>query len=316
MQLWRTLMTAWTFDDIPDQTGRTAIVTGANTGIGYEAARMLALKGAAVVLACRNPEKGQAAVTRILAEEPAGSAVLALLDLADLDSVASFARDFAATHSRLDLLINNAGVMVPPLGRTRQGFELQLGTNHLGHFALTGRLMPLVLGTPAARVAVVSSSAQRRGKIDFDDLNWERRPYRAWSAYGQSKLANMLFALELARRLSAAGSEVRATVSHPGWTDTDLQRTTGPVRLLNPLFGMKPADGALTTLRAATDPAAANGSYWGPSGLFEMKGPPVLARISADAQDAAVSARLWAVSETLTGVSFPLAGRALPKAAD
>lgn len=299
-------MRTWTFHDIPDQTGRRAIVTGANTGIGLETARMLALKGADVVLACRNADKGAAAVARIQAEQPAGRASLALLDLADLDSVATFAADFAATHGRLDLLINNAGVMVPPLGRTKQGFELQFGTNHLGHFALTGRLLPLLLGRAGARVVVVASTAQRRGRIDFEDLNWEQRAYDAWSAYGQSKLANMIFALELARRLLAARSAVRSTAAHPGWTATDLQRTSGIARLLNPLFAMKPADGALPTLRAATDPAAANGSYWGPSGLFEISGPPAAARILDRARDEQVAARLWAVSEELTGVVFPL----------
>ena len=300
-------MTAWTFNDIPDQTGRTAIVTGANTGLGLETARMLALKGADVVLACRNLDKGQAALAQILADRPAGSATLAALDLSDLDSVAAFASSFTASHERLDLLINNAGVMVPPLGRTRQGFELQFGTNHLGHFALTGRLLPLLQHTPGARVVVVASTAQRAGRINFDDLNWERRSYRAWGAYGQSKLANMLFALELQRRLAASDAQVRATAAHPGWTATDLQRTTGFVRLLNPLFAMKPADGALPTLRAATDPTAAGGSYWGPSGFFEVNGPPAPARIPAAAQDEAVAARLWEVSETLTGVTFPLA---------
>ncbi|MEO7331169.1 MAG: oxidoreductase, partial [Minicystis sp.] len=189
-------MTAWTFHDIPDQTGRTAIVTGANTGIGLETARMLAKKGAEVVLACRNPEKGQAALASILADKPAGKASLAALDLSDLDSVKAFTEGFARTHDRLDLLINNAGVMVPPLGRTKQGFELQFGTNHLGHFALTGHLLPLLLGTAGARVVVVSSAAQRSGRIAFEDLNWEKRSYTAWSAYGQSKLANMMFALE------------------------------------------------------------------------------------------------------------------------
>ncbi len=300
-------MTAWTFDDIPDQTGRTAIVTGANTGLGLETARMLALKGATVVLACRNPDKGKAALEHIQSEQPRGTATLATLDLSDLDSVASFAADFAASHERLDLLINNAGVMVPPLGRTKQGFELQFGTNHLGHFALTGRLMPLIQRTPGARVVVVASTAQRAGKIDFDDLNWERRPYRPWAAYGQSKLANMMFALELQRRLAASGSPVRATAAHPGWTATDLQRTTAWVRLLNPLFAMKPAGGAMPTLRAATDPAAQGGTYWGPKGLFEVSGPPVPARIPKPAQDEAVAARLWQISETLTGVAFPLA---------
>lgn len=300
-------MTAWTFDDIPDQTGRTAIVTGANTGLGLETARMLALKGAKVVLACRDLDKGKAALERIQSAKPAGSATLAALDLSDLDSVAGFAADFSAAHERLDLLINNAGVMVPPLSRTRQGFELQLGTNHLGHFALTGRLLPLILRTPDARVVVVASTAQRVGRIEFSDLNWERRSYRAWAAYGQSKLANMLFALELQRRLAASGSQVRATAAHPGWTATELQRTTGLVRFLNPLVAMKPAAGALPTLRAATDPAAAGGSYWGPAGLFEVNGPPVPARIPGAATDEAVAARLWEVSETLTGVAFPLA---------
>jgi NAD(P)-dependent dehydrogenase (short-subunit alcohol dehydrogenase family) len=299
-------MNAWTFADIPRQTGRTAIVTGANTGIGFETARMLALKGATVVLACRNPEKGQAALSRILHQNPEGTVTFEALDLSDLDAVAWFAARFAASHERLDLLINNAGVMVPPLGRTKQGFELQFGTNHLGHFALTSRLLPLVLRTPAARIVVVASTAQRAGRIDFDDLNWERRPYRAWAAYGQSKLANMMFALELHRRLSAAGADVRATAAHPGWTATDLQRTAGLARLLNPVVAMAPAEGALPTLRAATDPEAAGGSYWGPSGLFEMTGPPAPARIPRAASDEAVAARLWEASERLTGETFPL----------
>jgi len=308
-------MTAWTFDDIPDQTGRVAIVTGANTGIGLETARMLALKGASVVLACRNPEKGEAALARILAEKPAGSATLGALDLSDLESVAAFADTFASAHERLDLLVNNAGVMVPPLGRTKHGFELQIGTNHLGHFALAGRLSPLVQGTPGARFVIVSSTAQNFGRVDFDDLSWERRRYSAWGAYCQSKLANMLFALELSRRLSAAGSDVRATGAHPGWTATDLQRTAAAARFFGPLLAMKPADGALPTLRAATDPAAAGGSYWGPSGWFELRGPPAPGRISKAAKDEAAAARLWEISEELTGVSFALGAQATRQAA-
>ena len=306
-------MTAWTFKDIPDQTGRTAIVTGANTGIGLETARMLALRGADVVLACRNLDKGRAALDRITAEKPSGRVSVAALDLSDLASVERFAAEFAASHDRLDLLINNAGVMVPPLGRTAQGFELQFGTNHLGHFALTGRLLPLLERTPGARIVVVSSTAQGLGKIDFDDLNWEKRPYNDWRAYGQSKLANMMFALELARRLSASGSHVLATAAHPGWTATDLQRTTLITRLLNPLFGMKPKDGALPTLRAAVDPGATNGSYWGPSRT--INGPPKPAKSTRLSLDQAVAARLWQVSEQLTGVTFPLAAAGSQRAA-
>ena len=213
-------MKRWTFDDVPDQTGRIAIVTGANTGIGYETARMLALRGADVTLACRSVDKAEAARTRIAAEKPKGQLHVEALDLSNLDSVARFADAFAKSHDRLDLLINNAGVMVPPLGRTKQGFELQFGTNQLGHFALTAHLMPLLERTPDARIVVVSSSAQAFGRITFDDLNWEQRKYNAWQAYGQSKLANMMFALELQRRLVAAGSSLRVTAAHPGWTAT------------------------------------------------------------------------------------------------
>jgi NAD(P)-dependent dehydrogenase (short-subunit alcohol dehydrogenase family) len=294
----------WTFDDIPDQSGRVAVVTGANTGIGLETARMLAQKGARVVLACRTREKGEAAALRIAAERPRGSATFAPLDLSDLDSVAAFANTFTAAERRLDLLVNNAGVMVPPLGRTKQGFELQFGTNHLGHFALAARLLPLLERTSGARVVVVSSTAQNLGQIDFDDLNWKRRAYSAWSAYGQSKLANMMFALELGRRLVRAGSGLRVTAAHPGWTATDLQRTSGIVRLFNPLFAMKPHDGALPTLRAATDPAAENGSYWGPSRFAEMNGPPGRARVAERAKDETVAKRLWDESERLTKVAF------------
>jgi NAD(P)-dependent dehydrogenase (short-subunit alcohol dehydrogenase family) len=303
-------MARWTFDDIPDQTGRTAIVTGANTGIGYETARMLALAGAHVVLACRSPEKGEAAARTIREADPKGTAAFAPLDLADLDSVVAFAGTFAADHDRLDLLVNNAGVMVPPLGRTEQGFELQFGTNHLGHFALTGRLLPLLERTPGARIVVVASTAQNNGRIALDDLNWERRTYAAGAAYGQSKLANMMFALELHRRLADSGSAVRVTAAHPGLTATDLGRTSGPVaRFAARLIGMKPRDGALPTLRAATDAAAESGSYWGPAHVFGMTGPPVRARVSARARDITVAARLWDDSEKLTGVTFAFARR-------
>ncbi|AXG79267.1 oxidoreductase [Streptomyces paludis] len=316
-------MTRWTFDDIPDQTGRTAVVTGANSGIGYETARMLARKGARVVLACRSAAKGEAAVRTLRSEGagapgPAegsvsvqggvstqGSVEFAALDLSDLDSVAAFAERFTAENDRLDLLVNNAGVMVPPFTRTEQGFELQLGTNHFGHFALTGRLLPLLERTAGSRIVTVSSAAHRIGRIDFDDLNWARRTYKPMAAYGQSKLANLMFTLELRRRLTAAGSAVRATAAHPGFTTTNLGRTAGaPVHFLERLVGMASHDGALPTLLAATDPAAESGSYWGPAHLFESRGAPVRARVSRRARDEAVAGRLWEESEKATGVTF------------
>jgi NAD(P)-dependent dehydrogenase (short-subunit alcohol dehydrogenase family) len=265
---------------------------------------MLALKGANVVLACRSMEKAKLALDKILAELPAGHVSASALDLSDLESVAAFATGFAAKHERLDLLINNAGVMIPPLGRTKQGFELQFGTNHLGHFALTARLLPLLERTPGARVVVVSSTAQNFGRIAMDDLNWERRSYDAWPAYGQSKLANMMFALELQRRLTAVGSKVVVTAAHPGWTATDLQRESRLAQFFNPLLAMKPAEGALPTLRAATDPAAGPASYWGPAHFFELSGPPVTARVPPRARDEALAAKLFDESEKLTGLAF------------
>jgi NAD(P)-dependent dehydrogenase (short-subunit alcohol dehydrogenase family) len=297
-------MADWTFEDAPDQTGRTAIVTGANAGIGYETARMLALRGAIVVLACRDPEKGKSALERITRERPDAKLELASLDLSDLASVGAFAAQFERDHQRLDLLINNAGVMIPPFSRTAQGFELQFGTNHLGHFALSARLWPLLSRTADSRLVVVSSSAAHQARIDFSDLNFERRPYRPWSAYAQSKLANSLFALELARRAGTQQSHVVVSAAHPGWTATELQRNSSFIQRLNPLFAMTPAEGALPTLRAAVDPRVGNGSYWGPSRLFEVFGPPRPARIPRRARDAAVAQRLWEVSERLTGLTF------------
>lgn len=296
----------WTQNDIPDQTGRVAIVTGANTGIGYETARELAHKGAHVTLACRSREKGEAATARIAAEQPTGRVTFAPLDLADLDLVHSFAEAFTSAHDQLDLLILNAGVMVPPESKTKQGFELQFGVNHLGHFALTGALLPLVQATEGSRVVVVSSTAATQGVMDFDDLHFERRGYKPWQAYGQSKLANQLFTLELQRRLEAAGSPVLVTAAHPGWTATDLQRTTALVRFFNHFIAMAPPQGALPTLRAATDPEAAGGDYYGPNGFLQMRGYPIRIDMVKLAQDRTDAARLWEVSEDLTSVRYGL----------
>jgi NAD(P)-dependent dehydrogenase (short-subunit alcohol dehydrogenase family) len=284
---------------LPDLTGRTAIVTGANSGIGRAAASAMAGAGARVVLAVRSTEKGRAAAAAM-----PGETEVRQLDLASLASV----RDFASGwDGEIDLLINNAGVMVPPLSRTAEGFELQFGTNHLGHFALTNLLLDRVTG----RVVNVSSTGHRMGRIDFDDLNWERKSYSAWRAYGQSKLANLLFTAELQRRLTEAGSGVLAMAAHPGYAATNLQFHSGK-RLQdmfsvvsNRLLGQSEEGGALPTLYAATADIPGN-SFAGPGGFMEQRGPAKLVGRSSAAQDMDVARRLWEVSEELTGVRFPL----------
>ena len=279
-------------------------MTGANSGIGRVAARELAAKGAHVVLAVRNLDKGEAAAATMN-----GDTEVRKLDLASLASVREFA---SAWDGDIDLLINNAGVMVPPLGRTADGFETQFGTNHLGHFALTNLLLEHVTG----RVVVVASGAHRFGAIDFDDLQWERKPYKAWRAYGQSKLANLLFTAELQRRLTAAGSPVLATAAHPGYAATNLQFHSGRGwfdRLnvvSNRLIAQDDNGGALPTLYAAVADVPGN-SYAGPSGFMELRGAPKLVTRTSAAEDMDVARRLWDVSEQLTGVSFPLAASAV-----
>lgn len=298
-------MTNWSFDDIPDQQGRTAIVTGANTGIGFETARMLAQKGADVVLACRSADKGNAAVERLRALKPAGTVSFAPLDLSDLESVAAFATQFATTHARLDLLVNNAGIMRTPMGRTKQGFELQMGTNHLGHFALTQRLLPLLDATKGARVVVVSSIMHKFGKLHLEDLDWKRRSYDTGAAYSESKLANVMFALELQRRLAARGSGTTVVAAHPGVTNTELTRSMSSfVARLNRLITSDVTVGAMPSVRAATDPAVTGGTYWGPANLFETRGPAVQAKISSRAKDEVMQKSLFDESERLTGLTF------------
>jgi NAD(P)-dependent dehydrogenase (short-subunit alcohol dehydrogenase family) len=293
----------FTTGDIPDLTGRTAVVTGASSGIGLATAQALAGRGARVILAVRDQARGREAAA---AAPGPGTAEVRLLDLARLESVRAFAR---AWSGPIDLLINNAGVMIPPLTRTADGFELQFGTNHLGHFALTNLLLPAI--EPAGRVVTVSSSAHRFGRIDFDDLNWERRRYRPWRAYGQSKLANLLFTAELQRRLTEAGSAVRATAAHPGYAATNLQSHSGS-RLMgfamgtlgNRLIAQDAAGGALPTLYAAVADLPGD-TFVGPSGLGGLRGTPAPCPRTAAASDAGVARRLWDVSETLTGVRFP-----------
>jgi NAD(P)-dependent dehydrogenase (short-subunit alcohol dehydrogenase family) len=295
----------WGPADIPAQAGRVAVITGANSGIGYEAARLLAAAGARVVLACRDPEKTAAAAERLAGQVPGAQVDTVALDLASLDSVRQAAEQIRSRYPRLDLLINNAGVMMPPRGATADGFELQFGTNHLGHFALTGLVLPSLIDVPGSRVVTVSSNGHRTGPINFDNLQSERR-YSRIGAYGRSKLANLLFTYELQRRLAAAGAPTIAVAAHPGTSDTELVRHLPPwmqagSRII-PSQGA--AGGALPTLRAATDPAAAGGDYYGPSGFGQFTGPPKKVRSSRASHDAATQQRLWSVSEQLTGTTF------------
>ncbi|MFC3961528.1 oxidoreductase [Nocardia jiangsuensis] len=301
-------MAKWTTADIPDQTGRTAIVTGANSGLGFETAAALATEGARVVLAVRDLDRGKAAAERIVAATPAARVELRRLDLGALADVRTAAEEIKAAHPRIDLLINNAGVMYPPKQRTADGFELQFGTNHLGHFALTGLLLEHLLPVPGSRVVTVSSVGHRlRAAIHFDDLNFDRK-YTRMEAYGQSKLANLLFTYELQRRLTAAGQGTAALAAHPGGSNTELGRHL-PAVIRVPamrLLSQSAAMGALPTLRAATDPAARGGQYYGPGGPGGLRGYPVLAESSKQSHDTEIARRLWAVSEELTGVSYGL----------
>jgi NAD(P)-dependent dehydrogenase (short-subunit alcohol dehydrogenase family) len=298
----------WMAKDIPDQRGRTAIVTGANSGLGLITARELARAGASVVLACRNAEKGADACRSIEAVSEGARVTLAPLDLGSLASVREFASAFASQHQSLDLLINNAGVMAAPRRLTADGFETQFGTNHLGHFALTGLLIGHMTG-PDARVVTVSSGAHRMGRMRFDDLQGEQK-YGRWSAYGQSKLANLLFAFELDRRLRAASSSVKSVAAHPGYAATNLQSAAVPAHerffmsITNAVFAQSAEKGALPTLYAATAPDVEGGAYYGPDGLFEQRGYPTKVDSTPASKDEEAARRLWQISEELTGVRF------------
>jgi NAD(P)-dependent dehydrogenase (short-subunit alcohol dehydrogenase family) len=301
-------MTKWTTADIPDQTGRTAVITGANTGLGFETAAALAAKGAHVVLAVRNIEKGKAAADLITRAAAGASVAVQELDLTSLESIRAAADQLRASHESIDLLINNAGVMFTPKSTTKDGFELQFGTNHLGHFALTSLLLDRVLAAPGSRVVTVSSQGHRfvRG-IRFDDLQWENG-YSRVGAYGQAKLANLLFTYELQRRLQ--GTNTIAVAAHPGGSRTELTRNLPPLvaavtRLAEPLF-QSAEMGALPTLRAATDPGVLGGQYFGPDGFGEQRGYPKVVASREASHDTDAQRRLWAVSEELTSVVSPV----------
>jgi NAD(P)-dependent dehydrogenase (short-subunit alcohol dehydrogenase family) len=303
-------MAKWTTADIPDQTGRVAVITGSNTGLGYETAAALAAKGAHVVIAVRNLDKGKDAAALIHKSSPNADVALQELDLTSLDSIRAAAEQLRTTHDRIDLLINNAGVMYTPKSNTKDGFELQFGTNHLGHFAFTGLLLDKLLPVAGSRIVTVSSVGHRiLADIHFDDLQWERS-YNRVAAYGQAKLANLLFTYELQRRLASHGTTI-AAAAHPGMSDTELMRNM-PAPLAStseriaPIFAQNPAMGALPTLRAATDPTVLGGQYYGPAGFAQTRGYPKIVGSSKKSHDAERQRRLWAVSEQLTGVTYPV----------
>ncbi len=309
----------WTADDLPDLTGRTVLVTGATSGLGEASTVALAVRGAHVVLATRSAERTAALMDRIRARRPHASLEHLPVDLADLGSVERAADMLADRIDRLDVLLANAGVMATPLRRTADGHELQMGINHLGHFALVGRLLPLLTAAPEPRVVLVSSTAHRAARLQVTDMDWEHRRYQRWVAYANSKLANLLHVLELQRRAESVGSALTAVGAHPGYAATNLQ-TTGPAmqgglsgmvvgagsRAANLVLAQSAAQGALPQLYAATAPALPGASYWGPDGPGETRGYPAPASRSSRARDAGLAAALWQASEELTGVTYDL----------
>jgi NAD(P)-dependent dehydrogenase (short-subunit alcohol dehydrogenase family) len=311
-------MGGWTADDMPDQSGRTVLVTGANSGLGLASAEALARKGAHVLMGCRNPERAEAAQARVAEVATGPEPTTVALDLADLASVRAAAAEVDGSVERLDALLNNAGVMAVPFRRTADGFEMQFGTNHLGHFALTGLLLPVLRRAGAPRVVTTSSNMHRMGRNRWGDPNYEASGYGKWGAYGQSKLANLLFARELARRAAEAGSALVAAAAHPGYASTHLQSTSaasGPGRVRravtgavmatgNVLVGQSAARGALPQLYAATMPDVASGEYFGPRGPFELRGAPTRVGTSAAARDDEAARELWTLSESLTEVTY------------
>ncbi|MBN2424090.1 MAG: SDR family NAD(P)-dependent oxidoreductase [Calditrichaceae bacterium] len=290
----------WNESNIADQSDKTIIITGSNSGIGFEAAKVLAGKNAEVVLAVRNEEKGRSAIATIKNYYPGARVSMMTLDLADLQSVSQFTAIFQQRYKNLNILINNAGVMIPPYTKTKDGFELQIGTNHFGHFALTLQLLDLLRNIKNSRIVNVSSGMHRIGKLNFDDLNWEKRKYIAWKAYGDSKIANLYFTYELKRRI---GECIVIAAAHPGWTATDLQRNSGYMMFFNRFFAQNAAMGALPVLYAAVDPNVKSGDYFGPDGFMEMKGYPKKVQSNKLSEDISIAQKLWKISEKLTGIT-------------
>lgn len=309
----------WTPEYIPDLSGKVIVVTGANSGIGLETARELARRGADTILACRSAERGEQAIADLRAEIPDAKAALMMLDLASLASIEQFTAEFANTHSRLDVLVNNAGIMAVPYSLTEDGFESQMGVNHLGHFALTGRLLGVLLNTPGARVVNVASTAHRGGRMDFDNLLFENGRYSPFRAYCRSKLANLLFTLDLQRRFEQAGVEALALSAHPGMAATNIGNHLSGHRIFN-ITGFLSSGivqsasmGALPTLRAAVDPGAGGGQYYGPRGLAGQRGYPGVVSSTAASRNAKAAASLWEASVRLTGTDYSLLQPANPR---
>ena len=296
----------WNIENIKDQSGKVAIVTGANTGIGYETARVLAGKNALVVLACRSVDKARAAADKIKTEFPEAKLDVLELDLSSLNSVSDFVGAFQKKYNELHLLINNAGVMIPPYTKTAEGFELQFGTNHLGHYKLTGLLLDSLLKTDSARIVNVASMAHKSGKLDFSDLNWEKRKYSPMRAYGDSKIANLYFTYELQKKLKAKGASTIAVAAHPGYTATDLARHNGVVDFMGNFFAQSIPMGALPTLYAAVADDVEGGDYYGPAGFMEMRGYPVKVESNGLSRSEKIATRLWDVSRDLTGTAYAL----------
>ncbi len=294
----------WNSNNIPNQKDTIVIITGATSGLGKEATKVLSGKNATVVMAVRNIEKGKNVAKEISQTFPNAIIDVRKLELNSLKSIQTFAEGVKSSYDHLDILINNAGVMACPFSKTEDGFEIQMGVNHLGHFALTGHLMPLLKKTKAARIVATSSVAHRQGNIDFDDINWKKRTYDTGKAYGDSKLANLYFTYELAKKLQGDSAAPIVTAAHPGWTSTDLQRHSLFFRVLNPIFSQNVENGVLPTLRAAIDEVAKPGDYYGPSGFMEAKGSPILVQSNKMSHHETNAKRLWDLSEEMTSVRY------------
>jgi NAD(P)-dependent dehydrogenase (short-subunit alcohol dehydrogenase family) len=294
----------WNSQNIPDQNGKVVIITGATSGLGKEAAKVFAEKGATVIMPVRNAEKAKLVREEILKLNPNSKIIIKSLDLSSLNSIKLFADDFLKSFNQLDILINNAGIMYCPYSKTQDGFEMQMGTNHLGPYALTAQVMPLLMKTANSRIVNTASLAHLTGNIDFEDINWENRKYKTMQAYADSKIANLYFHYELAKKLKGQNNAPLVIAAHPGWTKTELDRHIGIVGIISSIIGQKAEKGVLPTLRAATDPNAISGDYFGPDGFREMRGNPVKVKSNAMSLNAQKAEQLWTLSEKLTGIKY------------